>query len=68
MITTGTKYLVDKRGRKKAILLDIKEYSQIISRLEELEDALNLDEAVRSARKFREYNQIREELHRSGRL
>ena len=68
MITTSTKYLVDKRGRKKAIVLDIKEYSQIINRLEELEDALDLDEAVRNARKFREYSQIREELHHAGRL
>ncbi len=68
MATTSTKYLVDKKGKKKAVLLDITEYSRMIRRLEELEDALDLDEAVRSGGKFRKYGQIREELHRAGRL
>ena len=68
MATTGTKYLVDKRGRKKAVLLDIKEYSRLVSRLEELEDTLDLDEAVRTARSFRDYQEVREDLKREGRL
>ena len=68
MATNGTKYLVDKRGRKKAVLLDIKEYSRLLDRLEELEDALDLDEAVRNAEDFRDYREIREELLREGLL
>ena len=68
MATTGTKYLVDKRGRKQAVLLDIKEYSRLVSRLEELEDTLDLDEAVRTARGFRDYREVREDLKREGRL
>ncbi|MDP2952973.1 MAG: hypothetical protein Q8O76_06635 [Chloroflexota bacterium] len=68
MATTGTKYLVDKRGRKKAVLLDINEYSRLVSRLEELEDTLDLDEAVRTARSFRDYREVREDLKREGRL
>lgn len=68
MATNSTKYLVDKRGKKKAMLLDIKEYSRLLERLEELEDALELDEAVRSAKDFRDYRQIREELIREGLL
>ena len=68
MTTTGTTYVVDKRGRKKAVLLAIKEYSRLVSRLEELEDTLDLDEAVRTARSFRDYREVREDLKREGRL
>ena len=68
MATPGTKYLVDKRGRKKAVLLAIKEYSRLVSRLEELEDTLDLDEAVRTAGSFRDYREVREDLKREGHL
>lgn len=62
------KYLVDEKGRKKAVLLDIKEYQQFLQRLQELEDALSLDQAVRTAQSFRDYGEIRAELRREGRL
>lgn len=68
MATTDTKYLVDSRGRKKAVLLNIKEYSRLLNRLEELQDTLDLDEAARNAQGFREYREIREELLKEGRL
>lgn len=68
MATTETKYVVDKRGRKKAVLLDIREYTRLVSRLAELEDTLDLDEAVRTARRFRDYQEVREDLKREGRL
>ncbi len=68
MATTDTKYLVDSKGRKKAVLLNIKEYSRLLDRLEELQDTLDLDEAVRNAQEFREYREIREELLKEGRL
>lgn len=67
-MTTSARYLIDKKGRKKAILLDIREYSQLLSRMEELEDALDLDEAVRIGNEFRDYREIREELVKEGRL
>jgi len=60
--TSEPKFVVDKRGRKKAIVLDIKDYRRLLARLEELEDALDLDEAVRTAEGFRDYREIREEL------
>ena len=62
------KYLMDENGKKRAVLLDIKEYQQFLRRLEELEDALSLDEAVRTAQSFRDYREIRAELKREGRL
>ena len=68
MATTGTRYIVDKKGRKKAVLLDMKEYSRLLARMEELEDALDLDTAARTAHEFRDYQEIREELVKEGRL
>jgi hypothetical protein len=62
------KYLTDEKGRKTAVLLDIREYQRVLQRLEELEDALSLDEAIRTAQGFRDYGEIRAELTREGRL
>jgi hypothetical protein len=62
------KYIVDEKGRKTAILLDINEYRRFLQRMEELEDALSLDAAIRTAQSFRDYDKIRTELKREGRL
>ncbi|MDP2734834.1 MAG: hypothetical protein Q8P12_01360 [bacterium] len=62
MTTINAKYVIDKRGKKKAILLDIKEYSRLLNYLEELEDALDLDRAVKKAQGFRDYQEKRAEL------
>jgi prevent-host-death family protein len=65
---TGARYVIDKNGRKKAVLMDVKEYSRLIARLEELEDALDLDKAARASQEFRDYREIREELFKEGHL
>ncbi|MDO8587500.1 MAG: hypothetical protein Q7T82_10725 [Armatimonadota bacterium] len=49
----GERYVVDKRGRKTAVMLDIPTYRALLEHLEDLEDALELDEAVRTAKEFR---------------
>ena len=66
MARSEPQYVVDDKGRKKAVLLSLNHYTRIIRRLEELEDALDLDEAVRSAEGFRDYNEIRQELQSEG--
>ena len=43
----STQYIVDSRGRKRAVVLSIKEFDRLMERLEELEDALALDEAIK---------------------
>ena len=62
------RYIIDDKGKKKAVLMDIKEYQQVMRRLEDLEDALDLDIAVRETRNFKAYRVIREELKKAGRL
>lgn len=68
MTTNAAKYLVDGKGRKKAVLLNIKEYSRLLARLEEMEDTLDLDKAIRRKQGFRDYREVREELHKEGLL
>lgn len=62
MLSVKPKYLVDEQGKRTAVVLSMRDYRKLLQRLEELEDALDLDEAVESAKGFREYNEIRTEL------
>jgi len=39
---TKPKYLIDEKGNKKAVVLDIKEYKSIMELIEDLEDANDL--------------------------
>ncbi len=49
-------------------MLDIETYRQLLEHLEELEDALELDQAIRESKGFRSYDEIRSELKQAGRL
>ncbi len=59
MLNIKPKYLVNEKGRKTAAVLSMKEYRALMQRLQDLEDALELDEAVDTAAGFREYAEIR---------
>lgn len=62
MLNIKPKYVVDEKGRKTAVVLSIKDYRALMQRLEDLEDALDLDHAVETATSFRPYYEIRAEL------
>jgi len=68
MFNIKPKYLVNEKGRKTAAVLSMKDYRLLLQRLEDLEDALDLDEAVETATDFREYSEIRAELQKEGKL
>jgi len=68
MIQVKEKFLVTGSGKTAGVVLDIKTYRRLIQRLEDLEDALELDKARRAAKKFRPYHEIRAELKKAGRL
>jgi len=61
-------FLVNTRGQRKSVLLRLSEYEKLLRHLEDLEDALELDQAVRTAKRFRDYADIRAELQKAGRL
>ena len=68
MLAIRPKYLVYEKGRKTAAVLSMKEFRALIQRLEDLEDALELEQAAESATGFREYAEIRAEQQKDGRL
>ena len=68
MLDIKPKYLVNEKGRKTAAVLSMKEYRALIQRLQDLEDALALDETVETATGFREYAEIRTGLQNEGKL
>ena len=55
MLNVKPKCLVNEKGHRTAALLSMKEYRALMQRLQDLEGALELDEAVETATGFREY-------------
>ncbi len=68
MLNINPQYLVDEKGEKTSALLSIKEYQMLMQRLEDLEDMLEMDIAVQTETEFRDYQDIRDELIREGKL
>jgi len=66
--STSPYFVVNDKGQKKYVLLSVAEYERLLQHLEDLEDALSLDEAVRTAKEFRNYADVRAELRKAGRL
>lgn len=62
MLNIKPRYLVDEAGRKTGAVLSMKDYRRLMQRLEDLEDTLALDRAIRTATGFRDDATIRDEL------
>ena len=68
MLNIKPKYLVNDKGRKTAVVLSMKEYRLLIEHLEDLEDILEMDTAVKTETESRPYQEIRAELKKEGKL
>ena len=68
MLTINPKYIVDDNGEKTAAVLTMKEYDFLMKCLEDLEDILEMDSAVETATSFRDYQGIRSDLKKEGKL
>jgi PHD/YefM family antitoxin component YafN of YafNO toxin-antitoxin module len=68
MIALNEKYVVAADGKPTAVVLDMRTYRRLLRHIEEMEDALALDEAARTAEGFRPYAEVRAELKKKGRL
>ena len=68
MFTVNPRYIVDDKGEKTAAVLTMKEYHFLIKCLEDLEDILEMDSAVETAKDFRDYQEIRSDLEKEGKL
>lgn len=62
------RFVVDSEGQRRSVVLGMAEYKRLLRRLEDLEDALALDEARRAATGSSDYADIRAALHVAGRL
>ena len=63
---TQTQYITDEKGKKKAVILDIKEYERLIHALEELEDKKAFVSVIHE--KSIPYGEIESRLKKSKRL
>ena len=61
-----TQYITDEKGRKKAVILDIREYEKLLLALEDLEDKKAFLSVVRE--KAVPYREIESRLKKSKRL
>ncbi len=68
MLTINPKYIVDDKGEKTAAVLTMKEYDFLIKCLEDLEDILEMDSSVETETDFRDYQEIRSDLKKEGKL
>ncbi len=68
MLKINPQYLVDDKGEKTAALLTIKEFQLLMQRLEDLEDTLEMDAAIETETEFRDYQDIRADLIKEGKL
>ncbi|OGW36772.1 MAG: hypothetical protein A2Y97_13700 [Nitrospirae bacterium RBG_13_39_12] len=57
--TIKPKYLVDEKGNKKAVVLNFKEYENIMELIEDLEDTNDILKAEREATSFTPYEKFR---------
>jgi hypothetical protein len=53
------KFLIDAKGRRKAVVLELKEYKNMLEIMEDLEDANDLLSAEREATAFTPYEKFR---------
>ena len=68
MLNINPQYLVDDKGQKTSVLLSIKEYQHLMLCLEDLEDILEMDAAVRTEADFRDYRNVQTDLIKEGKL
>ncbi len=68
MLNVNPRYLVNAKGRKTAVVLSMKEYRLLMEHIEDLEDTLEMDIAVKSETTFRDYRDIQAELRKEGKL
>lgn len=57
--TVKPEYIINKKGSKKAVVLSLREYENIVELIEDLEDANDLLRAEREATSFIPYDKFR---------
>ena len=61
-------YIIDDTGQKKAVVLDMEEFSKIMDHIEEMEDALDLKNAIEQGGEFVELRAFMERMRQEGKI
>jgi PHD/YefM family antitoxin component YafN of YafNO toxin-antitoxin module len=61
------RYIVDRDGKRVAVVLDIEVYQAMLEELEELEDIRAFDEAIASGDEVIPFEEVVAEIEREGR-
>ena len=59
-------FLVDERGKSKAVVLNISTYNKLLKLIEDLEDSLDLKHAIETGSKFISHKQLLCNLKKQG--
>ena len=62
MVKLHEKYVTDERGKKTAVVLDIKVYLKLRECLEDLQDALDFKKAEASSKRFKSLEELQKRL------
>jgi len=62
------KVFFDENGEPKDVLIPVSQYRKLLERLEDSEDALALDRAIKNAKKFFSADEVWAELEHAGKL
>lgn len=63
-----TGYLVDECGEKKSVVLSLEDYLRLMEYLEDLEDSADLKKAKDTARDFKDFAAVVQQLKARGRM
>ncbi len=63
-----TEYLIDQKGKKKSVVLPIRNYVKLLEHLEDMEDALDLKKAKKDAKGFIDFGKFTVKLKKQGRI
>ena len=61
-------YVVDDTGRKKAIIIDLEEFTKLIEYMEDIMESLDLKKAVEQDKEFIELHHFMQQMSREGKL
>ena len=67
-MTIHTDYLIDENGQKKSVVLSMQDYGKLLEYLEDLEDAVDLKKARKSAKIFIDFDHFTARLKKHGRI
>ena len=63
-----TEYLIDQKGKRKSVVLPIRNYVKLLEYLEDMEDALDIKKAKKNAKDFVDFEQFVSKLKKQGRI